>query len=103
MWNERAHLARRKLRPSSEDVDMEVQGQKVVDAEYAFVIHTTNPIAHDSNEIYAEAVASLSVTWFGNAPGQALGFTVRKVEDLDDVVPVVRSYPSNEDNRIPWR
>lgn len=94
MWNERAHLARQKLKMKVEDVDMAVLCQKVVDAEYAFVIHTTNPLTNDTNEIYAEAVVGLGETLVGNAPGQALGFTVRKDEDLDTVTPIVRSYPS---------
>lgn len=94
MWNERAHLARQKLRMNVEDVDMAVLCQKVIDAEYAFVIHTTNPLTNDTNEIYAEAVVGLGETLVSNAPGQALGFTVRKDEDLDEVTPIVRSYPS---------
>lgn len=94
MWNERAHLARQKLHLNVELVDMAVLCQKVVDAEYAFVIHTTNPLTNDTNEIYAEAVVGLGETLVGNAPGQALGFTVRKDADLDTVIPIVRSYPS---------
>lgn len=94
MWNERAYLARKKLRLSIEDVDMAVLCQKIIDADYAFVIHTTNPLTNDANEIYAEVVLGLGETLVGNAPGQALGFTVRKDEDLDAVTPIVRSYPS---------
>lgn len=94
VWNERAHLARQKLRLSMEDVDMAVLCQKIVEADYAFVIHTTNPLTNDANEIYAEVVIGLGETLVGNAPGQALGFTMRKDEDLDTVTPVVRSYPS---------
>lgn len=94
VWNERAHLARQKLRLPVEDVDMAVLCQQIVDAEYAFVIHTTNPLTKDSNEIYAEAVIGLGETLVSNAPGQALGFTVRKDQDLDTVSPIIRSYPS---------
>lgn len=94
VWNERAHLARQKLRLSADDVDMAVLCQKVVDADYAFVIHTSNPLTDDANEIYAECVVGLGETLVGNAPGQALGFTVRKDQDLDTVTPIVRSYPS---------
>lgn len=93
-WNERAHLARQKLKLSARDVHMAVLCQKIVDAEYAFVIHTTNPLTNDENEIYAEAVVGLGETLVSNAPGQALGFTVRKDEDMDEVIPIVRSYPS---------
>lgn len=94
VWNERAHLARQKLRLSVDEVEMAVLCQKVVDADYAFVIHTSNPLTNDSNEIYAEAVVGLGETLVGNAPGQALGFTVRKDEDIETVTPIVRSYPS---------
>lgn len=94
VWNERAHLARLKLRLDIDDVDMAVLCQKVVDADYAFVIHTVNPVSGDKNEIYAEAVVGLGETLVGNAPGQALGFTVRKDVDMDKAVPNVRSYPS---------
>eukprot|EP00178_Gracilaria_changii_P016424 TRINITY_DN469_c0_g2_i1.p1 TRINITY_DN469_c0_g2~~TRINITY_DN469_c0_g2_i1.p1 ORF type:complete len:1345 (-),score=215.46 TRINITY_DN469_c0_g2_i1:10138-14172(-) len=94
IWNERAHLARQKLRLDVDDVDMAVLCQKVVDADYAFVIHTSNPVTMDENELYAEVVVGLGETLVGNAPGQALGFTVRKDQDLDTVMPVIRSYPS---------
>ncbi len=94
VWNERAHLARIKLRLDVDDVDMAVLCQKVIDADYAFVIHTVNPTNKDKNEIYAEAVIGLGETLVGNAPGQALGFIVRKDQDIDTVKPAVRSYPS---------
>ncbi|PXF48990.1 Alpha-glucan water dikinase, chloroplastic [Gracilariopsis chorda] len=94
IWNERAHLARQKLRLDVDDVDMAVLCQRVVDADYAFVIHTSNPVTGDENELYGEIVVGLGETLVGNAPGQAMGFTVRKDEDLDEVRPVIRSYPS---------
>ncbi|CAN8066670.1 unnamed protein product [Agarophyton chilense] len=94
IWNERAHLARQKLRLDVDDVDMAVLCQKVVDADYGFVIHTSNPVTMDENELYAEVVVGLGETLVGNAPGQALGFTIRKDQDLDTVMPVIRSYPS---------
>lgn len=94
MWNERAHLARQKLHLPVEDVDMAVLCQKIIDAEYAFVIHTTNPLTNNTNELYAEAVVGLGETLVSNAPGQALGFTVLKDGDMDSMSPIVRSYPS---------
>lgn len=48
----------------------------------------------DENELYGEVVVGLGETLVGNAPGQVLGFTVRKDQDLDTVTPVSRSYPS---------
>lgn len=94
VWNERAHLARLKLRLDVNDVDMAVLCQRVIEADYAFVIHTTNPVSKEVNEIYAEAVIGLGETLVGNAPGQALGFTVRKDSNIDSSTPTVRSYPS---------
>mmetsp|Transcript_17396 Transcript_17396/g.44364 ORF Transcript_17396/g.44364 Transcript_17396/m.44364 type:complete len:1181 (-) Transcript_17396:1181-4723(-) len=91
LWNERAHLARRKLGLTVEEVDMAVLCQKVVDADYAFVIHTHNPITGDRDEIYAEVVVGLGETLVGNAPGQAMGFTVKKGEKLQ---PEIKSFPS---------
>ncbi|KAA8492664.1 Alpha-glucan water dikinase, chloroplastic [Porphyridium purpureum] len=90
-WNERAHLARRKMNMFTEDVDMAVLCQKIVDADYAFVIHTNNPITGAKDEIYGELVVGLGETLVSNAPGQALGFVVNKSE-LDK--PSIKSYPS---------
>eukprot|EP00172_Hildenbrandia_rubra_P001632 Plantae.Rhodophyta-Hildenbrandia_rubra.ctg2205.p1 GENE.Plantae.Rhodophyta-Hildenbrandia_rubra.ctg2205~~Plantae.Rhodophyta-Hildenbrandia_rubra.ctg2205.p1 ORF type:complete len:1361 (+),score=243.71 Plantae.Rhodophyta-Hildenbrandia_rubra.ctg2205:378-4460(+) len=94
LWNERAHLARKKQKLDVKDVYMAVLCQAVVPAEYAFVIHTINPLTGDKNEIYAEAVIGLGETLVGNAPGQALGFTMRKDENMDTGTPIIRSYPS---------
>lgn len=94
VWNERAYLARQKLKLHVDDVEMAVLCQKIIDADYAFVIHTTNPITKDANEIYAEAVVGLGETLVSNDRGQALGFTVRKDQELDTVQPIIRSYPS---------
>eukprot|EP00184_Porphyridium_aerugineum_P005149 CAMPEP_0184698224 /NCGR_PEP_ID=MMETSP0313-20130426/4922_1 /TAXON_ID=2792 /ORGANISM="Porphyridium aerugineum, Strain SAG 1380-2" /LENGTH=1400 /DNA_ID=CAMNT_0027157139 /DNA_START=342 /DNA_END=4544 /DNA_ORIENTATION=+ len=92
-WNERAHLARRKMNMYTEDVDMAVLCQKIVDADYAFVIHTNNPITGDRDEIYGEIVVGLGETLVSNAPGQALGFVVGK-SDLEN--PSIKSYPSKQ-------
>lgn len=95
MWNERAHLARAKLNMPADDVDMAVLCQAVVDADYAFVIHTTNPLTMDDNEEYVELVCGLGESLVGNAPGQALGFTMRK-DRLTNGEPIIRSYPSKQ-------
>jgi len=95
MWNERAHLARAKLNMPADEVDMAVLCQAVVDADYAFVIHTTNPLTMDDNEEYVELVCGLGESLVGNAPGQALGFTMRK-DRLEAGEPIIRSYPSKQ-------
>lgn len=38
---------------------MAVLVQEIVNADYAFVIHTTNPSSGDSSEIYAEVIYSI--------------------------------------------
>lgn len=92
IWNERAHLARKKLMLDIEDVDMAVLCQRVVDADYAFVIHTTNPISNNADEVYAEIVVGLGETLVSNMPGQALSFIVSKKDKKAQ--PVIKAYPS---------
>eukprot|EP00181_Compsopogon_caeruleus_P005083 CAMPEP_0184687942 /NCGR_PEP_ID=MMETSP0312-20130426/28060_1 /TAXON_ID=31354 /ORGANISM="Compsopogon coeruleus, Strain SAG 36.94" /LENGTH=1305 /DNA_ID=CAMNT_0027144575 /DNA_START=67 /DNA_END=3984 /DNA_ORIENTATION=+ len=91
LWNERAYLARRKMKMDSKDVDMAILCQKIIDADYAFVIHTANPISGDKDEIYGEIVIGLGETLVSNAPGQALGFVAKKDADPK---PQLKSYPS---------
>jgi alpha-glucan,water dikinase len=57
---------------------MSVLIQRVVEADYAFVIHTTNPFTGAPDEMYAELVLGLGETLVGNYPGRALGFTWSK-------------------------
>ena len=77
-WNERAYLSRKARGIPHEDILMAVLIQQVVDAEYAFVIHTVNPFTRDSNELYAEVVLGLGETLVGNYPGRALSFISKK-------------------------
>ncbi len=89
-WNERAYISRRTRRIPHEDLFMAVLIQEVVEAEYAFVIHTVNPFSGDRGELYAEMVAGLGETLVGNYPGRALSFTSGKAAGS----PVVTAYPS---------
>ena len=57
---------------------MSVLIQRVVEADYAFVIHTANPFTGARDEIYAEFVLGLGETLVGNYPGRALSFTWSK-------------------------
>jgi len=77
-WNERAYLSRKARGIGHNDLFMAVLIQQVVEADYAFVIHTVNPLNNDSNELYAEVVNGLGETLVGNYPGRALSFTYRK-------------------------
>jgi alpha-glucan,water dikinase len=60
------------------DLRMSVLVQPVVDADYAFVIHTANPSTGDATELYAEVVAGLGEVLVGNYPGRALSFAMKK-------------------------
>jgi alpha-glucan,water dikinase len=89
-WNERAYLSRKARGIPHDDLLMAVLVQQVIEAEYAFVIHTVNPFTSDKNELYAEVVLGLGETLVGNYPGRALGVTFKK-ETLE---PHLLSYPS---------
>jgi alpha-glucan,water dikinase len=89
-WNDRAYLSRRAHGVPHDSLQMAVLIQQVVPADYAYVIHTANPITRDRNEIFAEVVPGLGETLVGNYPGRALGFVARKSDLHLDVL----SYPS---------
>ncbi|MBY0525943.1 MAG: hypothetical protein K2R98_21295 [Gemmataceae bacterium] len=89
-WNERAYLSRRARGVPHDDLLMAVLIQQVVEADYAFVIHTANPINRNRDEIFAEVVLGLGETLVGNHPGRALGFIARK----SDLSLQLVSYPS---------
>ncbi|PNT14688.1 hypothetical protein POPTR_010G044100v4 [Populus trichocarpa] len=90
-WNERAYFSARKVKLDHDYLCMAVLVQEVINADYAFVIHTTNPSSGDSSEIYAEVVKGLGETLVGAYPGRALSFICKK-NDLNS--PQVLGYPS---------
>ncbi|CAM0912166.1 unnamed protein product [Alopecurus aequalis] len=90
-WNERAYFSTRKVKLDHDYLSMAVLVQEIVNADYAFVIHTTNPSSGDSSEIYAEVVKGLGETLVGAFPGRAMSFVCKK-DDLDS--PKVLGYPS---------
>ncbi|RYR03797.1 hypothetical protein Ahy_B06g083130 [Arachis hypogaea] len=55
-WNERAYFSTRKVKLDHECLSMAVLVQEVINADYAFVIHTTNPSSGDTSEIYTEKI-----------------------------------------------
>jgi alpha-glucan, water dikinase len=81
-WNERAYFSTRKVKLDHDYLSMAVLVQEVVSADYAFVIHTTNPSSGDDSEIYAEVVKGLGETLVGAYPGRALSFVCKK-DDLN--------------------
>mmetsp|Transcript_43979 Transcript_43979/g.104093 ORF Transcript_43979/g.104093 Transcript_43979/m.104093 type:complete len:1491 (+) Transcript_43979:153-4625(+) len=90
-WNDRAYFSCKKANIGAEHVQMAVLVQRLVEADYAFVIHTKNPFKEDSGEMYAEVVVGLGETLVGNYPGRALGFAMNKDGSGD---PQVQSMPS---------
>ena len=88
-WNDRAYFSRRARGIPHDNLRMAVLIQQVVEADYAFVIHTANPLTGDREELYAEVVLGLGETLVGNYPGRALGFVCRKAELRPEII----SYP----------
>ncbi|KAL5552841.1 hypothetical protein UlMin_040242 [Ulmus minor] len=90
-WNERAYFSTKKVKLDHDYLCMAVLVQEIINADYAFVIHTTNPSSGDSSEIYAEVVKGLGETLVGAYPGRALSFIAKK-NDLNS--PQLLGYPS---------
>ncbi|OVA15252.1 Pyruvate phosphate dikinase [Macleaya cordata] len=92
-WNERAYVSCRKANLNHDHLCMAVLVQEVIDADYAFVIHTRNPLSGDPSEIYTEIVKGLGETLVGAYPGRAMGFITKK-SDLKS--PKILGYPSKQ-------
>lgn len=92
-WNERAFISCRKANLNHNNICMAVLIQEIISADYAFVIHTKNPLSGDASEIYAEIVKGLGETLVGAYPGRAMCFTARK-NNLKS--PIVVGYPSKQ-------
>lgn len=48
---------------------------QVVSAQYAFVVHTANPISKQKGETFGEVVMGMGEALVGNYPGRALSFS----------------------------
>ena len=77
-WTERAWLSRKSCGIDDKDLNVAVLLMELVDAEFAFVVHTANPVTGDADEIFGEICVGLGETLVGNDAGSALGFTVSK-------------------------
>src|SRR5262249_40240134 len=73
-WNERAYLSRRARGVPHDNLRMAVLIQQVVPADYAYVIHTVNPLTANRDEIFAEVVPGLADPLVANYPARALAF-----------------------------
>jgi alpha-glucan,water dikinase len=90
IWNERAYLSRVRRGISGDQVSMGVLIQKVIPADYAFIVHTCNPISDDRSEILTEVVVGLGESLAGNSPGSPLSVISKKGGSTHTIV----SYPS---------
>ncbi|KAF6150286.1 hypothetical protein GIB67_033985 [Kingdonia uniflora] len=87
-WNERAYFRTRKVKLDHDGLCMAVLVQEIINADYAFVVHTTNPSSEDSTEIYAKVVKGLGETLVGAYPGRGLSFVCYAGAGLYDSVPM---------------
>ncbi|EKX55447.1 hypothetical protein GUITHDRAFT_62607 [Guillardia theta CCMP2712] len=78
VWNERAFLSCKKAGISNERIRMAVLLQQIVEAEYAFVVHTVNPLNLDPSEIYIEIAKGHGEAIVGNFPGRSLSVVCRR-------------------------
>jgi phosphoglucan,water dikinase len=62
LWTERAIQSRRAAGIRHADAHMAVLIQELVNPEFAFVLHTTNPVSRRSSDLYAEIVVGLGET-----------------------------------------
>ncbi|XP_057975075.1 alpha-glucan water dikinase 2 isoform X2 [Malania oleifera] len=92
-WNERAYVCCKKANMNHGNLCMAVLIQEIITADYAFVVHTRNPLTGDMSEIYAEIVKGLGETLVGAYAGRALSFITKK-GNLK--YPTVTSYPSKQ-------
>ncbi|KAJ0085762.1 hypothetical protein Patl1_08692 [Pistacia atlantica] len=90
-WNERAFISCRKATLHHNNLCMAVLIQEIICGDYAFVIHTKNPLSGDNSEIYTEIVKGLGETLVGAYPGRAMSFITKK-NNLKS--PIVTGYPS---------
>jgi alpha-glucan,water dikinase len=77
-FNERAFISCRKIGIKLDEISMAVLCQKIIEAEYAFVIHTKNPSNNNKNEIYCEAVYGMGESLVGAYEGQSFSFIYNK-------------------------
>jgi alpha-glucan,water dikinase len=77
-FNERAFISCRKIGVKLDEISMAVLCQKIIEAEYAFVIHTKNPSNNNKNEIYCEVVYGMGESLVGAFEGQSFSFIFNK-------------------------
>ena len=89
-FNERVYIATNKVGIDLTQIKMSVLIQKIIPAEYAYVIHTKNPLNNSKNEIFAEVVCGMGETLVGAYEGQSLSFIYDKEKQTYEI----KSYPN---------
>ena len=89
-FNERVYIATNKVGIDLTQIKMSVLIQKIIPAEYAYVIHTKNPLNNSKNEIFAEVVCGMGETLVGAYEGQSLSF----IYDKEKKTYEIKSYPN---------
>ena len=77
-WTERAYLSRRALGWAEGDLRMAALVMPLVPAEYAFVLHTRDPLTGDAGRVFGEVCVGLGEALVGNEPGRAFSFSFDK-------------------------
>jgi len=77
-WTERAFLSRRALGWAEGDLRMAALVMPLVPADYAFVLHTHDPLSGDTGRVFGEVCVGLGEALVGNEQGRALSFAYDK-------------------------
>ena len=89
-FNERAYIATSKVGITINDIRMAVLCQKIIPAEYAYVIHTKNPSTNNPDEVFAEVCLGMGEALVGAYEGQSLSFSYnKKTKDYE-----IKSFPN---------
>jgi alpha-glucan,water dikinase len=76
-WNDRAWLSRRARGYAEADLKVSVLVQRVLPAQYAWVLHTACPLTARRGAIFGEVVLGLGESLVANHPGRPLSFQDR--------------------------
>ncbi|KAJ7518030.1 hypothetical protein O6H91_21G052000 [Diphasiastrum complanatum] len=85
-WTDRAWLSRNARGHLDGKLFMACLLQKVVPAEYAFVLHTVHPISKDPSVMLCEVVAGLGEALVSNQKGRAFSFTIDKSLEKEETL-----------------
>lgn len=90
-WTERAYYNRKANGVAEDDLYMAVLCMELIAADYAFVLHSSNPVTGNEDEVVGEIVVGLGETLVSNSAGRALCFTASKHDSSDFKI---QSFPS---------